>query len=44
MTPSDRPSPWSYPMTMQEKVGLTWRDMYVPGHEPTRAQRELLKK
>lgn len=32
---------WSYPMAMQEKIGLTWRDMYVPGHEPSRAQRAL---
>ena len=35
---------WSYPMEMQQKVGLTWRDMYVPGHEPSRSQRALIKK
>jgi hypothetical protein len=32
---------WSYPMEMQKKVGLTWKDMWVPGHQPSRAQREL---
>jgi len=33
---------WSYPMEMQKKVGLTWKDMWVPGHEPSRAQRDLM--
>lgn len=32
---------WSYPLEMQEKVGLTWRDLWVPGHEPSRAKRGL---
>ncbi len=31
---------WSFPLEMQEKLGLTWRDMFVPGHQPNRAQRE----
>lgn len=31
---------WSYPLEMQEKVGLGWRDFWVPGHEPSRAKRE----
>jgi hypothetical protein len=31
---------WSYPLAMQEALGLTWRDMFVPGHQPSRAQRE----
>lgn len=34
---------WSYPMAMQQKVGLTWKDMWLPGHQPSRAQRELAK-
>ena len=34
---------WSYILEMQRKLGLTWRNMWVPGHEPTRAQRELAK-
>jgi hypothetical protein len=33
---------WSYAMDLQQKCGLTWRNMWVPGHEPTRAQRALL--
>ncbi len=32
---------WSYILEMQQTAGLTWRNMWVPGHEPTRAQREL---
>ncbi len=32
---------WSYPMEIQRKLDLTWRDMWVPGHAPSRAQREL---
>lgn len=32
---------WSYPLEMQEKLGLTWKNMWVPGHAPSRAQREL---
>jgi Domain of Unknown Function (DUF1080) len=31
----------AYVWEMQQKVGLTWRDMYAPGHAPTRAQRAL---
>jgi hypothetical protein len=31
---------WSYPLEMQKKLGLTWKDMLVPGHQPSRAQRE----
>jgi hypothetical protein len=34
---------WSYPMEMQKKVALTWKDMWVPGHQPSRAQRELAR-
>jgi hypothetical protein len=34
---------WSYFLEMQKAVGLGWRDMWVPGHGPTRAQRELAK-
>jgi histidinol phosphatase-like PHP family hydrolase len=32
---------WSYPLEMQRKLELTWEDMFVPGHAPSRAQREL---
>lgn len=32
---------WSYPMAMQHRLGLTWKDIFVPGHAPTRAQRAL---
>ncbi|ACB73444.1 DUF1080 domain-containing protein [Opitutus terrae] len=32
---------WSYPMEMQGKLGLSWRDMWVPGHAPSRTQRML---
>jgi hypothetical protein len=31
---------WSYPLEMQRRLGLEWRDMFVPGHQPSRAQRE----
>jgi len=34
---------WSYPLARQKKIGLTWRDMYVPGHDAGRSQRELRK-
>jgi histidinol phosphatase-like PHP family hydrolase len=34
---------WSYLLEIQQKVGLKWQDMWVPGHAPTRAQRELAK-
>jgi Domain of Unknown Function (DUF1080) len=30
---------WSYPLAMQKALGLTWKDMFVPGHGPSRAQR-----
>ncbi len=32
---------WTYPLEMQRKIALTWKDMFVPGHQPSRAQREL---
>ncbi|HWA87247.1 MAG TPA: family 16 glycoside hydrolase [Opitutus sp.] len=32
---------WSYPFEMIQKLGLTWRDMWVPCHKPSRAQRAL---
>jgi hypothetical protein len=31
---------WSYPLDMQKKLDLKWQDMFVPGHHPSRAQRE----
>jgi hypothetical protein len=31
---------WSYPLDMQKKLDLKWPDMFVPGHQPSRAQRE----
>ena len=31
---------WSYPLEMQRKLDLKWQDMFVPGHQPSRAQRE----
>jgi hypothetical protein len=31
---------WSYCLEIQRRVGLTWRDMYVPGHQPKRADRQ----
>ncbi|HYP16515.1 MAG TPA: hypothetical protein VEQ65_04830, partial [Opitutus sp.] len=34
---------WSYPLEMQKRAGLTWKNMWVPGYAPSRAQRELLK-
>lgn len=34
---------WSYPFEMQRKAGLTWKDLWVPGHGPTRAQRALAR-
>lgn len=30
---------WSYPLEMQRKLGLRWQDMFVPGHQPSRANR-----
>ena len=34
---------WSYCLEMQQKVGLDWKAMWVPGHQPSRAQRELAR-
>ena len=31
---------WSYPLAMQRALDLKWQDMFVPGHQPSRAQRE----
>ncbi|HUL78085.1 MAG TPA: family 16 glycoside hydrolase [Vicinamibacteria bacterium] len=31
---------WSYPLEMQRKLDLKGSDMFVPGHQPSRAQRE----
>ena len=31
---------WSYPLEMQRKLDLKWTDMFVPGHQPSRARRE----
>jgi hypothetical protein len=31
---------WSYALDMQQKLDLKWSDMFVPGHQPSRAQRE----
>ncbi len=31
---------WSYPLAMQKALGLTWKEMFTPGHGPNRAQRE----
>jgi hypothetical protein len=32
---------WSYPLEMQQALELGWQDMYVPGHAPSKAQKEL---
>ncbi len=34
---------WSNILEIQKKLGLGWKNMYVPGHDPTRAQRALAK-
>lgn len=39
-TTADDFGDWSYPLEMQRKVGLTWKDMFEPGHAPSRIQRE----
>ncbi len=31
---------WSYPLEMQRRLELKWQDMFVPGHGPSRAQRQ----
>ena len=41
-TPEDY-GDWSHLLDVQRQAGLGWRDMWVPGHFPSRAQRELLK-
>ncbi len=32
---------WNYPLQMQKELGLSWQDMYVPGHSPSRSQQAL---
>ena len=32
---------WSYPLAMQQALELGWMDKYVPGHAPSKAQKEL---
>lgn len=34
---------WSYPTAIVKQVGLTWRDLWVPGHAQSRIQRELAR-
>jgi hypothetical protein len=34
---------WAYLLEIQKSAGLGWRDMWVPGHFPTRAQKALLR-
>jgi histidinol phosphatase-like PHP family hydrolase len=31
---------WAYSLAMQKALGLTWKEMFTPGHGPNRAQRE----
>jgi histidinol phosphatase-like PHP family hydrolase len=31
---------WAYCLEMQEALGLTWKDMWVPGHQPRRVDRD----
>jgi hypothetical protein len=31
---------WSYPLEMQKRLDLKWQNMFVPGHQPSRARRE----
>jgi len=42
-TTAENYADWSYLLEMQKAAGLGWRNMWVPGHDPTRAQRELKK-
>ncbi len=35
---------WSYPLEIAKKTGLEWRDFWVPGHEPSRAQKLVAEK
>ena len=30
---------WSYCLEMQQALGLTWKDMWVPGYGPRRVER-----
>jgi histidinol phosphatase-like PHP family hydrolase len=32
---------WAYVLELQEHLKLGWKDMWVPGHGPTAARREL---
>jgi len=34
---------WEYPLEMQKRLELSWKDMFVPGHAPSRSQRILSK-
>lgn len=36
-------SDWTQFLALQRETGLGWKDVYVPGHFPTRAQKALLK-
>lgn len=36
-------SDWTQVLALQRKTALGWKDIYVPGHFPTRAQKALLK-
>ena len=36
-------SDWTQALTLQQEAKLGWKDIYMPGHFPTRAQRELAK-
>jgi histidinol phosphatase-like PHP family hydrolase len=40
-TGADDLGDWSYPLEMQRSLELGWQDMFVPGHAPSRAQRDL---
>ena len=36
-------SDWTQVLALQMETALGWKDIYVPGHFPTRAQKALLK-
>ncbi len=36
-------SDWTQVLALQKETALGWKDIYMPGHFPTRAQRELAK-
>ena len=40
-TGADDLGDWSYPLAIQRALELGWQDMFVPGHAPSRAQRDL---